>query len=363
MSKTIINLEDSKYRHIKNDQELDDFILDYASGIDGKLYILLDEIQNVEGWEKAINGYRVSLNCDIYITGSNSKLLSGEYATVLTGRYMEIKVYPFSFNEFLSYKLSELDDNMDDNLIQLYEKRAFDEYIMYGGIPFLTKIDNADDKLDYLDDIFNSILYKDLIQRYKIGNVDLLNRLTQYMLDNTGNLFSANSISKFLKHEKINVSHTTIQKYLNCLEYSCLFLKVPRENLVGKKLLKVNEKYYVVDTGFITAINGNSVNNPDNFGRIIENIVYLEFLRHNYKISIGKYDDYEIDFVCRKHEKKVYVQVTSSLIDENVNKREFRPLLKIKDNYPKYVISNDTMDFSRDGIIHLNLMNFLKNFI
>lgn len=187
----LINLEDSKYRYIKNDQELDDFILDYASGIDGKLYILLDEIQNVEGWEKAINGYRVSLNCDIYITGSNSKLLSGEYATVLTGRYMEIKIYPFSFNEFLSYKLSELDDNIDDNLIQLYERQVFDEYIMYGGIPFLTKIDNTDDKLDYLEDIFNSILYKDLIQRYKIGNVDLLNRLIQYMMDNTGNLFSA----------------------------------------------------------------------------------------------------------------------------------------------------------------------------
>lgn len=350
----LINFEDYHYSYIENSKQLDEIVIKFLEDKKDKTYLFFDEIQNITEWEKSINSYRL-LNCDIYITGSNSKLLSTEFASILTGRTMEIKMYPFSYNEFLDYKMQDM--KIDENLKNIYTTQLFDEYYQYGGIPFTLALDKKD-KLTYLNDIFNAILYKDLLERYKIRDIDLLKRLIVYIIDNVGNPFSSNSISKFLKHEKINVSHLTIQNYLNYLENTCLIIKVPRYDITGKKILTVQEKYYLVDQGFIQAMNTNP---HRNIGRILENIVYLELLRHDYNVTIGKNKDYEIDFICTKHNIKFYIQVTQYLTEDNYE-REIRPLLKIKDNYPKYIISQDTYDVSSEGIIHINLIKFLKDF-
>lgn len=350
----LINFEDYHYSHIKNSEQLDEIVIKFLKDKKDKTYLLFDEIQNIHEWEKSINSYRL-LNCDIYITGSNSKLLSTEFASILTGRTMEIKMYPFSYNEFLDYKMQDV--KLDENLKDIYTIQLFDEYYQYGGIPFVLSLDKKD-KMTYLNDIFNAIIYKDLLERYKIRDIDLLKRLIEYITDNVGNLFSSNSISKFLKHEKINLSHLTIQNYLNYLENTCLIMKVPRYDINGKKILTVQEKYYLVDQGFIHAM---ATGSHGNVGRILENMVYLELLRHEYTVTVGKTGNCEIDFICTKHGIKFYIQVTQYLRDDNYE-REIRPLLKIRDNYPKYIISQDTHDLSSEGIIHINLIKFLKDF-
>lgn len=356
----LINFEENRYLDIEDYNDLDNLIFNLIKGKEGKLYLFFDEIQNVRQWEKSINGYKASLDCDIYITGSNSRLLSGEFAGVLTGRCVEINVYPFSFNEFLDYKFKNLNVDINEELVPLYEQSLFDEFFDYGGMPFILGTDERD-KLMVLSDLFNSIVFKDFIERYKVRDIDILKRLILFMIDNIGNSFSSNSISNFFKSENVSVSHLTIQNYLNCLENTCLFYKVKREDLKGKKLLKVQEKYYLVDQGFILANLGLGKRNRD-IGKTIENIVFLEFLRHDYEITVGKIKDYEIDFVCRSFENTIYVQVCNELNENNIE-REFRPLELIDNNYPKYVISRDTIDYSCNGIIHLNLIKFLRDFI
>ena len=292
-------------------------------------------------------GYRVnSWNRDIYITGSNSKLLSGELATHLTGRYFEVKMYPFSFNEFLDYKQQSSSDEL------------FNEYVEYGGFPQLFSL-NDEDKLKYLHDLFNSILYNDLISRYHIRDVNILERLIIFLMDNVGKTFSAKSISDYLKQgENVKVAPKTIYKYIDYFTNSLLIKKVQRENVEGKEILKIHEKYYVTDHGFNQVFNGR---NLTNVSRTIENIVYVELLREGYDVTVGKIGDFEIDFIAKKHKSKVYIQVTYSLSSDETIEREFRPLLKIKDNYPKYVISTDKFDFSQEGVIHQNLIDFLLN--
>ncbi len=320
----LINFESAKYRNVSNPRELDLLVSDLTKGIDGKIYMFFDEIQNVDEWEKSINSFRVDYDCDIYLTGSNSKLLSGELATHLTGRYMEIKMYPFSFKEYLDYKKISPDKN------------AFTEY---------------------LNDIFNSIFLKDIIGRYNIRDASLLTRIVDFILDNAGKIVSSKSISDYLQRkEKIKVSPKTIYNYLDYLTSACLLYKVQREDLEGKKILSINEKYYCVDQGFNQVrIGRNQANNS----RIMENIVYFELLRRGYEITIGCIRDYEIDFVCKKMGEKIYVQVTRELSHEDTIEREFRPLLLVKDNYPKYVISTDEFDMSQDGIKHMNILDFL----
>ncbi len=341
----LINFESAKYRNVSNPRELDLLVENLTEGITGKIYMFFDEIQNVDGWEKSVNSFRVDYDCDIYITGSNSKLLSGELATHLTGRYMEIKMYPFSFKEYLDYKKTHPN------------KRAFADYLTYGGFPFLLSLENEIDKSEYLNDIFNSIFLKDIIERYNIRDAGLLTRIVDFILENTGKIVSSKSISDYLrKKEKIKVSPNTIYNYLGYLTNACLLYKVQREDLEGKKILSINEKYYCVDQGFNQVrIGRNQLNNS----RIIENIVYFELLRRGYEITIGCVGDYEIDFVCKKMGEKIYVQVTRELTGEDTIEREFRPLLLVKDNYPKYVISTDEFDMSRDGIKHMNVIDFL----
>ncbi len=341
----LINFESAKYRNVSNPRELDLLVDDLTKGIDGKIYMFFDEIQNVDGWERSINSFRIDYDCDIYLTGSNSKLLSGELATHLAGRYMEIKMYPFSFKEYLDYK--KIPPN----------KNAFADYLVYGGFPFLLSLENETDKIEYLNDIFNSIFLKDIIERYNIRDAGLLTRIVDFILDNAGKIVSSKSISDYLRtKEKIKVSPKTIYNYLDYLTSACLLYKVQREDLEGKKILSINEKYYCVDQGFNQVrIGRNQVNNS----RIMENIVYFELLRRGYEITIGCIKDYEIDFVCKKTGEKIYVQVTRELIHEDTIEREFRPLLLVKDNYPKYVISNDEFNMSQDGIKHMNIINFL----
>ena len=341
----LINFESAKYRNVSNPRELDLLVRDLTKEINGKIYMFFDEIQNVDEWEKSINSFRVDYDCDIYLTGSNSKLLSGELATHLTGRYMEIKMYPFSFKEYLDYKKTS--SNM----------KAFNDYLTYGGFPFLLSLESEIDKTEYLNDIFNSIFLKDIIERYSIRDAGLLTRIVDFILDNTGKIVSSKSISDYLrKKEKIKVSPKTIYNYLEYLTNACLLYKVQREDLEGKKILSINEKYYCVDQGFNQVrIGRNQLNNS----RIMENIVYFELLRRGYEITIGCIGDYEIDFVCKKMGEKIYVQVTRELSQEDTIEKEFRPLLLVKDNYPKYVISTDEFDMSQDGIIHMNIFDFL----
>ena len=341
----LINFESAKYRNVSNPRELDLLVRDLTKDIDGKIYMFFDEIQNVDEWEKSINSFRVDYDCDIYLTGSNSKLLSGELATHLAGRYMEIKMYPFSFKEYLDYKKTPPN------------KKAFTDYLIYGGFPFLLSLESEIDKTEYLNDIFNSIFLKDIIERYNIRDAGLLTRIADFILDNTGKIVSSKSISDYLRtKEKIKVSPKTIYNYLDYLTNACLLYKVQREDLKGKKILSINEKYYCVDQGFNQVrIGRNQVNNS----RIMENIVYFELLRRGYEVTIGCVGNYESGFVCKKMGEKIYVQLTRELTNEDVIEREFRPLLMVKDNYPKYVISTDEFDMSHEGIKHLNILDFL----
>jgi hypothetical protein len=342
----LINFDSKKYKNVETNNELDKIVEKSIKNKNGKVYLFFDEIQNVKKWERSIAGYKVDYDCDIYITGSNSNLLSGELATHLTGRYYEIKMYPFSYQEFLDFhqKSSSLD--------------MFNEYLQYGGMPQTFLLDETQ-KINYLDDLFNSIFYKDIVKRYQIRDIAILERLTTFIFDNIGNIFSASSIAEYYKKEmNIKISNKTITNYLKYLENACFIKKVKREDLEGKGILKFNEKYYVTDHGFCEA---KAKGNIDNIGRVMENIVYFEFLRRGWKITIGKTNNYEVDFVCRKHKQTVYVQVSYLLENEETIEREFRPFSKIKDHYPKFIITMDQFDRSRDGIKHVNLLEFLTD--
>jgi len=344
----LINLESNKYNNLKNSPDLNELVFNKTKNLKGKVYLFFDEIQNIENWEKSINGFRVDLDSDIYITGSNSELLSGELSSHLTGRFFEIEMYPFSFKEILLLK--------KESNIEINEKEVFDEYINFGGMPFIFQLEK-EDKIKYLNDLYNSIIYNDIIQRNKIRDVHLLDKLIKYMIISIGHTFSARSISKYFKNEKRNVSVETIYNYLVYCINACLFFKVQREDLIGKKILKISEKYYLTDHGFNQAIN----RQKNNISQILENIVYIEFKRRGYEVYIGKVKDLEVDFVCEKMETRLYVQVSYLLADDSIVEREFKPLSKIKDSYPKYVLSLDEFDFSREGIKHMNIKEFLKN--
>lgn len=344
-----INFEDMNYAHLQTAKALHDEITKRAINMDGKMYLFFDEIQEVTDWEKCINSFRITLDCDIYITGSNAKLLSGELATYLGGRYVEFVIYPFSFAEFL-----ELYHTVSPNTSVT---ECFQKYLLSGGMPYLANIryEEAPSKL-YLHDLFNSVQLKDILKRNKIRDVDLLERIIAYVIANVGTTFSATSLAKFLKNEKRTVSSETI---LNYIKYCCdayLFYQVKREDLQGKQILASNEKYYIADHGIREAVFGG---NMRDINLILENIIYLELLRRGYKITVGKLGDKEIDFVCDKQGEKLYVQVCYLLASEETIQREFGAYDNIRDNYPKYVVSLDEFDMSRNGIKHRNVRDFL----
>ena len=346
-----INFENLINRELTTADKLHEYILKKTSEIKKKYYIFLDEIQEVKNWEKCINSLRVNeeYDFDIYITGSNAKLLSVELSTYLAGRYVEFVIYPFSFKEFLETLKSIQQD--------VSTREAFQKYVKFGGMPFLYNLAFEEEaSLQYLKDIYSSIILKDITQRNKIRDTDMLERVISYLIMNVGNNFSATSISKFFKSENRKVSVETILNYIKAAEESFLIYRVSRDDLIGKKVLNVNEKYYIADHGMREAILGS---NQRDINQIFENIIYLELLRKGYNVRVGKVDNLEVDFVCTKGNEKIYVQVAYLLASSETIEREFTSLEKIDDNYPKYVISMDEFDMSRNGIKHINIIEFL----
>ncbi len=353
----LIDLELPKFNHIKTREQLDEIVLEFLEEHHDKTYLFFDEIQNVSQWEISINGYFKLSNVDIYITGSNSKLLSKELATFLTGRYISIEMYPFSFNEFIDFKEELNQKAFFENEFNTDIENYFEEYISYGGLP--VTIDTKNHKEITLKDLYSSILLHDIVERYEIRNIGLFSRITKFILENIGNLISAHSIYTYLKHEKMNITKSTIYNYLEYLQNAYILSKVTREDLIGKKEINGSEKFYIMDQGFYKS---QLEEKQLNIGRILENIIYLELLRNDCKVTVGTINNYEIDFVCKKDNKKFYIQVAYHLYDEKTIDREFRPLKQVDDNYPKYVLTMDRQDYSRDGIVHMNIIKFLREF-
>lgn len=343
------NFEDLNSTHLQDAQALHDHIIQQATRINQKVYIFLDEIQEVNHWEKCINSLRVNLDCDIYITGSNAKLLSGELSTYLAGRYLEIVIYPFSFAEF-----SELYQTYDANL---NNTQLFQQYLTTGGMPYLAQLQfNPEASKLYLHDLFNSVQLKDIILRNNIRDIDLLEKIIKYLIANIGTTFSATSIVKFLKNEQRKTSTETVLNYIKYAQDSFLLYSVKRQDLQGKQLLSTNEKYYIADHGIRQSIYGNNLRD---INLTLENIVYMELRRRGYEVTVGKIGSQEIDFVCTKQDQKIYIQVAYLLATEETVRREFDAYQSVKDNYPKFVLSLDEIDFSQNGIHHYNIRDFL----
>ncbi len=343
-----INFESALYDNIKNYKDLYQHIKEKIKN--DKMYLLLDEVQNVESWEKAINSFKVDFNIDIYITGSNAYLLSSELSTLLSGRYIEIKMYPLSFKEFLTFNKYD-ENNLEDK---------FNEYLKFGGLPAITLIkDNDELILSYLNDIYNTIVKKDIIDRNNIKDTALLENIIKYLFNNVGSPISSNKISDYLNSNKIvqKANHQTIDNYLNMLEKSYIIYKADRTDVKSKALLKTLGKYYVSDTGLRNIILGfRNINE----GHLLENVVYLELLRRGYKVNIGKTSDYEVDFVAENPHTIKYYQVTQTLSDEQVKNRELRSLESISDNYEKIILSMDkSINNDFNGIKVKNIINWL----
>lgn len=343
------NFEEMSNARLNTAEALRVEILKRAEDIDGKAYLFFDEIQEVDEWERCVNSLRLELDCDIYITGSNARLLSGELATYLAGRYAEFIIYPFSFAEF-----SELYQDVNGKTTQ---REIFSEYLTIGGMPYLSNLRYAQQpSRQYLQDLYNSVVLKDIVKRNNIREVDLLERIIAYITANVGTTFSATSISKYFKSEDRAVSPETILNYIKACEDAYLFYRVKRQDLQGKKILASNEKYYIADHGIREAVFGG---NMRDINLTLENIVYMELLRRGYSVTVGKAATKEIDFVCEKQGKKLYVQVTYLLATEETIEREFSAYESIRDNFPKYVVSLDDFDMSRNGIKHMNIRAFL----
>ena len=348
-----ISFESREYSYIDNTQQLDEIIFNKTENIEGKAYLFFDEIQQVNGWEKSINTYRVSIDCDIYITGSNSKLLSGELATLLTGRYLTINVYPFSFKEFLQYKNEIEGIGLTKDTIN----KLYDDYFNFGGMPGILSLGSDEFRNLALKDIFNSILFEDVVSRFKINNIDLLQRFSRYMISSTGEIFSSKSIKNYLKSNNIYTSQDTLLKYNEYLKQSFFISKCKCFELKGKKEMKILGKYYLTDHGFHHALIEDNILKVT---KILENIVYVELLRRGYKVNVGRNpDNTEVDFVCEKSGKYKYVQVSYRLTNEKTLNREIAPLLRIPDKYESILITTEDHNFSKDGVKHLNIIDFL----
>ena len=450
------NFEQMSNAHLCSAEALYQEVMNHAAKMSGKIYLFFDEIQEVAHWEKCINSFRVDFDCDIYLTGSNAKLLSGELATYLAGRYVEFIIYPFSFSEFLElyqtvfpgvsaaqcfsrylteggmpylsnlryeaepsrqylqdlYNSVVLKDIVKRNKIrdvdlleriiayltgsnakllsgelatylagryvefiiypfsfseflELYQTvfpgvsaaQCFSRYLTEGGMPYLSNLRyEAEPSRQYLQDLYNSVVLKDIVKRNKIRDVDLLERIIAYLTANIGTTFSATSVSKYLKSEGRNVSPETILNYIKACESAFLFYRVKRQDVQGKKILAVQEKYYIADHGIREAVFGG---NMRDINLILENLVYMELLRRGYQVTVGKAGDREIDFIGEKQNQKLYIQVAYLLASEETIQREFGVYNHVRDNFPKYVVSLDEFDMSRDGIKHRNIRDFL----
>ena len=343
------NFEDMRNAQLCTAEALHDELVRRAASIKGKIYFFFGEIQEVERWERCVNSLRVEMDCDIYITGSNAKLLSGELATYLAGRYVEFIIYPFSFSEFLAlYHSVEPDADT---------RTCFDRYLTFGGMPYLANLRFDETACrQYLRDLFNSVELKDIVKRNNVRDVDMLERIIAYVTANIGTTFSSTAISKYLKNEGRRVSPETVLNYLKACSDAFLFYQVRRQDLQGKKILTVNEKYYVADHGIREAVIGG---NMRDINLVLENIVFMEALRRGYSVTVGKVGEREIDFVCERYGEKCYIQVTYLLAAKETVQREFGVYEHVQDNFPKYVVSLDEFDMSRNGVRHYNIRDFL----
>lgn len=344
-----ISLESKKNSAFKDGNVLYDYLITTCEKIDGKAYIFLDEIQTVSGWEEVVSSLLIDTDCDIYITGSNSKLLSGELATLIAGRYIQIHVYPFTFSEAKQIAMQNNTYRTDDELFQ--------NYLKYGGMPMRFSLEEL--SLDtYLSDTYDAIVIKDIIQRNNIKDANLLNLLLTFLMDNVANTFSARSIVNTLKQQGIRTTVETVTSYIEYIKKAMVIYTAQRYDIKGKKLLTTNEKYYAVDTGLRNCVKPSE---KIDYNKLYENVVYLELLSRGYDVKIGKSDDYEIDFIAYKGNDLTYIQVCYILASPETVEREFGNLERIKDNHTKIVISGDTHDFSQNGIKHYNIIKFLLN--
>ncbi len=345
-----INKELLEYDFIRDYRDLWNYITEKSSGIAGNKYLLIDEVQEVDQWEKAINSFFAEEVYDITITGSNARMLSTELTTLLAGRYIEILIQPFSFNEFRAYRLEQKPDETI--------RDSFARYMRYGGLPGIHSLPLDDETVfPYLNAIYNTVLLKDVVARNKIRDVEQLERITRFVITNCGNITSAKSIADYLKSQRLSISVETVQNYLHYLTQAFMIHKVRRYDIKGKRLLEYSEKYYPADPGLRFGIAGYT---ESDISGLLENLVYLELIRRGYTVYVGQSGALEIDFIAEKQEEKIYVQVAYLLNNKNAIEREFGNLMQISDNFPKMVLSMDEFwQQTGEGIIHKNIIEFL----
>ncbi len=346
-----VNLEDDENVRFREKGVLFDYLNGMLKEAKGEMvYLFLDEVHDIDGWETAVNSLRLRKNADLYITGSNSKLLSGELATYLTGRYVEIKMTPFSFVEFVeaAQPVCPKEDRT----------QLFNRYLTCGGVPFLAKVGyDAVASRAYLQDLFGAILLKDVVRRKQIRDVDLLERIVRFVLSEVGHTFSARRIVAFLKNERRETSVETVLNYLAACEEAFLIARVPREDLIGKRILSVDEKFYVTDTGLRNEVVRGSLRRD--VDRLLENVVYFEFLRRGYGVTVGRVREKEIDFFCSRSDGNVYVQVAYTVGGEETREREFSALEAVKTADRKLLLTMDRLDMSDGDIRHRYIPDFL----
>jgi len=344
-----MNFESFEFDNITSYKEMHAKIQNKLVNKKIKHYILLDEVQMIESWEKTVNSFLVDSNVDIYITGSNAYLLSSELSTLLSGRYVEIKMHPLSFKEYLDFTETDIKDNL---------QVQFNQYLRFGGLPTVVELMNNPNTIGpFLEGIYNTVLMKDVIKRNEIRDGALLESILKFIASNIGSIVSTKKISDYLTSSGRKTTSDTIDNYLKMLENAFILYKANRYDLKGKMFLKTLEKYYIVDMGIRNQLTGPR---DTDYGHILENIVYLELIRRGYEVTIGKIGSLEVDFVATKADGKIYYQVSATILDEKTRERELRPLQSISDNYPKYILTIDQTVFNDySGIKVQNIIDFL----
>ena len=340
-----VNLEDFTFSSLQTAEDLHSYIISHSKE-KVKNYIFIDEIQDIPGFEKVIRSLLLNEDNDIYITGSNAKMLSGELATYLSGRYIEFKIYSLSYSEFLEFHgLTE-------------SETSYELYSRYGGLPYLLNLPLEDETVnEYLKSVYSTIVFRDVVSRYKLRNTLFLEKLIQFLSENIGNLFSAKNISDYLKSQHTAISVNQIQSYTEYLNNAFLIHRVERYDLIGKRVFEIGEKYYFENMGIRNIVIGYRITDK---AKILENLVYNRLLYKGYDIKVGYYGDKEIDFVGEKNGEKLYIQVALKIDSDKTAEREFGNLLKIQDNYPKIVVTEDTFSGnSYEGIRHCSIRQFL----
>lgn len=341
-----INFEDIRYSFVVGGNDLDSYVREKIID-DSKYYLLFDEIQLVKEWERAVNSFKAVLNVSIFITGSNSKLLFSELATLLSGRYVSFRIAPFTFSEVVELRKISKKEEIED---------AFKDYLLWGGLPQRFDLNNIDKVRTYLSDVFDSIVIKDIVKRHGITNVGLFERIMEYLVTNPSQFFSPTNMLNEFSKEEIPVSSRTVYECLDYAESSLLMSRISTYDIRRKRILSRKDKYYLTDLGVGQILN---TNKRPQLGAYLENVVFNELLYRGYDISVGNNNGREVDFIATKYNEKIYIQVCYILADDEVIEREFGAYAGIEDNYPKYVLSMDRFDFSQNGIIHKNIIDWL----